>query len=134
MKKLMMIAAFAFVTSIGFSQTAPAKEELAMVEWAETTHDFGTIKQGVPVTYQFEFTNKGKVPVVITNAKGSCGCTTPDWTRDPVLPGGKGYVKATFNAAAPNAFEKTVTVTANVEGGQKVLHIKGVVEVPAKVN
>jgi hypothetical protein len=139
MKKLMFIAALALIANIGFSQTATTaitpKSDVGEFEWTASTHDFGKIKQGVPVTYEFKFTNKGKSPLVITNAQGSCGCTTPNWTHDPVMPGSEGAVKATFNAMAVGPFDKTVTVTANVDGGVVVLHIKGEVEAPvAKPN
>jgi len=63
--------------------------------------------------------------MVITNVAASCGCTTPDWTRDPIMPGGEGFVKATYNAASPGAFNKTVTVTSNIENGFVQLFIKG---------
>ena len=134
MKKLMFIAVLALIANVGFSQTAATatapKSDVGEFEWTASTHDFGKIKQGVPVTYEFKFTNKGKTPLVITNAQGSCGCTTPNWTRDPVMPGGEGVVKATFNAMAVGPFDKTVSVTANVDGGVVVLHIKGEVEAP----
>jgi hypothetical protein len=132
MKKLMFVAVLALVAHVGFGQTATAttQSELGVFEWAEATHDFGKIKQGVPVTFEFKFTNKGKVPLVIVNAQPSCGCTTPSWTREPVLPGGEGYVKATFNAGAIGPFDKTVSVTANIGGGVVTLHIKGEVLQP----
>lgn len=136
----MFIAVLALIANTGFSQTAAAttsKADLGEFEWTASTHDFGKIKQGVPVTYEFKFTNKGKAPLVIVNAQGSCGCTTPSWTRDPVMPNGDGTVKATFNASAAGPFDKTVTVTANIEGGVVILHIKGEVilpEVAAKPN
>jgi hypothetical protein len=134
MKKLMFIAVLALVANVGFSQTAATttspKSDVGEFEWTASTHDFGKIKQGVPVTHEFKFTNKGKTPLVITNAQGSCGCTTPNWTRDPVMPGGEGVVKATFNAMAVGPFDKTISVTANVDGGVVVLHIKGEVEAP----
>jgi hypothetical protein len=129
MKKLMFIAALALIANVGFSQKATdAKTDLASIQWDGATHDFGKIKQGTPVTHKFTFTNKGKVPAVITNAQPSCGCTTPDWTRDPVMTGGEGYVKATFNAMALGPFDKVITVSANTEGGVILLHIKGEVE------
>jgi len=131
MKKLMFIAVLALIANVGFSQTAATpKSDLGEFEWTASTHDFGKIKQGVPVTYEFKFTNKGKSPLVITNAQPSCGCTTPSWTRDPVMAGGEGHIKATFNAMAVGPFDKTITVTANVEGGVVMLHIKGEVEAP----
>lgn len=129
MKKLMIIAVMAFVASTGFSQTTSAsKSDMAVIQWDAATYDFGKIKQDVPVTHEFKFTNKGKVPAVITNAQPSCGCTTPNWTRDPVLSGGEGYVKATFNAHMVGPFDKVITVSANTEGGVIMLHIKGEVE------
>lgn len=138
MKKLMFFAALALITTTGFGQTATtAKSDLAEFEWVASTHDFGKIKQGVPVTFEFKFSNKGKTPLVITNAQPSCGCTTPSWTKEPVMPGGEGHVKATFNAMAAGPFDKTVTVTANIEGGVVMLHIKGEVvlpEAPVKPN
>ncbi|MGC4021472.1 MAG: DUF1573 domain-containing protein [Cyclobacteriaceae bacterium] len=128
MKKLMIIAMLAFVANVAFGQNAPAKDEVAVIQWEASVHDFGKIKQGVPVTYEFTFANKGKVPVIITDARPSCGCTTPSWTREPVENGGTGHVKATFNAQNPGPFDKTITVIANVEGGMIQLHIKGEVE------
>ena len=117
------------ITRIGYSQQAAVtpqpKVDVAVFEWDSQAFDFGKIKQGVPATHEFKFTNKGKVPLVITNAQPSCGCTTPDWTRTPVAPGEKGFIKATFNAAAVGPFTKSVTVTANVENGTTVLQIKG---------
>ncbi len=134
MKKLMFIAALALTANIGFAQTASTQTDLAEFQWATaTTYDFGKIKQGVPATYEFKFTNKGKVPLLVTNAQPSCGCTTPSWTREPVMPGGEGHIKATYNASAPNMFDKTITVTANVEGGVVMLHIKGEVMVTEAV-
>ncbi len=131
MKKLMFIAALALIANIGFGQTTTAaKSDMAAFEWAASTHDFGKIKQGVPVTFEFKFTNKGTSPLVVSNAQPSCGCTNPSWTRDPVMPGSEGYVKATFNAANIGPFDKTLTVTANVDGGVVILHIKGEVIAP----
>jgi hypothetical protein len=131
MKKLMFLAAIMMVAIIGKSQNAQVKEQLAVFEWASTNFDFGKIKQGVPVTHEFKFTNKGKAPLIITNVQASCGCTSPGWTREAVPPGGEGYVKATFNAANPGIFNKTVTVTANIESGFVTLSFKGEVEAAA---
>ena len=131
MKKLFFLAAFAVLANVGYSQvTASAaatspKADLAVFETIALSHDFGKIKQGAPVTHEFKFTNKGNVPMVITNVAASCGCTTPDWTRDPIAPGGQGFIKATYNAASPGGFNKTVTVTSNIESGFVQLFIKG---------
>ncbi|MBS1682096.1 MAG: DUF1573 domain-containing protein [Bacteroidetes bacterium] len=131
MKKLVFFAIFAFTADVAFGQNnVPAKkEDVAVIKWeASTTHDFGKIKQGVPVTYEFKFTSSGKVPVILTDARPSCGCTTPSWSREPVMNGGEGHVKATFNAQALGPFDKTITIVANVEGGMVLLRIKGEVE------
>jgi hypothetical protein len=108
------------------SQTKPAdKPKAAAFQWKETTHDFAKIPQGKPVTAEFKFKNTGSVPLVISSAQGSCGCTVPEYSKEPIAPGKEGIVKATFNAANAGAFTKTVTITANTEKGQEVLTIKG---------
>lgn len=132
MRKLLFLAAFALMTGIGYAQEMTgtiSKNEVspavAAFNWESSSHDFGKIKQGIPVTHEFKFTNTGKAPLIIVNAQPSCGCTTPDWTKTPVEPGGSGFIKATFNAGVAGPFNKTVTVTANVEGGFVLLTIKG---------
>lgn len=135
MKKLLFLAVFALFASAAFAQqVTPAKADFAAFAWAGAVHDFGKIKQGVPVTHEFKFKNSSKVPLIITNVQASCGCTTPAWTKDPVPPGGEGFIKATYNAAAVGAFNKTVTVTANVESGFVTLTIKGEVDPNALPN
>jgi len=103
----------------------------AEFKWVSAeTQDLGKIEQGKPVTITYEFINTGKVPLIITNVKPSCGCTNPEFSKTPVAPNQKGYVKATFNAAAAGTFSKTVTVTSNAITEDKVLQFKG--EVIAK--
>lgn len=96
-------------------------------KWENTEHDFGEIQHLDPVVYEFEFTNKGQAPLVISEVEGSCGCTVAEYTKDPVMPGNKGKVKATFDAAAIGKFRKSIKVVANVEGGPEYLYIKGTV-------
>ena len=128
MKKLLVIAFLAVLVGTTYAQQAPAKSAFAAFTWESASHDFGRIKQGTPVTHEFKFTNTGKTPLVITNVQASCGCTTPSWTKEEVMPGGSGFIKATYNAAAVGAFNKTVTVTANIESGFVQLAIKGEVQ------
>ncbi|GAB4024951.1 DUF1573 domain-containing protein [Spirosoma gilvum] len=97
----------------------------AVFNWKNATHDFGKIPQGKPVTVEFAFTNKGELPLVINRAQGSCGCTGVEYPKEPVMPGKSGSVKATYNAAAMGAFNKSVTVESNAEGGTVVLYFKG---------
>ncbi|WP_266368707.1 DUF1573 domain-containing protein [Tellurirhabdus rosea] len=124
MKKVFSLFVVLFaITTVAFAQKG-------VVKFAKESHDFGKIEQGKPVTFTFEFTNTGTDPVVISNAQPSCGCTTPDWTKSAVLPGQKGYVKATYNAAAMGQFNKTVTVTSNGERPQIFLELRGEVVAP----
>ena len=121
MKKL--IALFALVLGFAFSSNAQGA-----LKFKQEKHDFGTIAEGTIATYSFVFTNTGKTPVVISNVKPSCGCTTPDWTREPVMPGKTGKVTASYNSAGrPGIFNKTVTVMNNGEASQIVLGIQGTV-------
>lgn len=138
MKKLLFSVILMVFAVATFAQQPAAtlnknevKTDMAAFAWDNTSHDFGKIKQSTPVSHEFKFTNTGKVPLVITNVQASCGCTTPDWTKEPVMPGGQGFIKATFNAASPGAFNKTVTVTANIETGFVQLTIRGEVQVAA---
>ncbi len=93
----------------------------------ETLHNFGEIQEeNGKVSYQFDFTNTGGQPIVIHNVRASCGCTSPEWSKQPIPPGGKGYVKATFDPSnRPGNFNKTITVTANTETPNTVLRITG---------
>ena len=93
--------------------------------WVNTTHEFGKIRQGKPVTVSYSFTNKGEMPLLVTSAKGSCGCTGVEWPQQAVLPGAKGEIKATFNAATLGAFNKSVYVESNADGGPVTLAFKG---------
>ena len=107
---------------------APAVDPNAPAfKWDEDAHDFGEIPQGTPATTRYYFTNVGKTPLLITEAKPTCGCTTPDWTRDEIAPGKKGYVEATYNAANPGNFQKNVTVISNASSTPVSLMLKGVV-------
>lgn len=95
--------------------------------WKTETVDVGEIPQGTPKAIVYEFKNTGKTAVVITNVKGSCGCTATDYTKEPILPGKSAKVTATYNAANKGAFTKTVTVTTSAEETPKILTLKGTV-------
>jgi hypothetical protein len=91
-------------------------------------HDFGKVSEGTMATYEFKFKNTGNQPIVIANAQASCGCTTPEWTKAPVMPGKSGIIKAVYNSAGrPGVFAKTVTVMSNASDPNKVLSLKGTV-------
>ncbi|NVO30085.1 DUF1573 domain-containing protein [Hymenobacter lapidiphilus] len=89
-------------------------------------HDFGSIPEGVMASHEFRFKNTGNQPIIIANVQASCGCTTPDWTKTPILPGKSGMVKAVYSSAGrPGVFNKTVTVVSNATTPSAVLTIKG---------
>lgn len=91
--------------------------------------DYGTIKQGDKVEHAFTFTNVGKEPIIITNAQGSCGCTVPEYPKEPIRKGEKGTIKVTFNSAGKMGMQdKTVTITSNAKNSPVILHIKGTIE------
>ena len=92
-------------------------------------YNFGTIKQGDIVNYDFTFSNSGKNALIITEAHGSCGCTVPVFPKDPIKKGEKQVIKVTFNSAGKMGMQdKTVTLTSTAKTATKVLHIKGTVE------
>lgn len=127
MKKLLLLSAL-FILGFGFTSFAQSTSAVAAFKWEKTEYNFGNIPQNVPATATFKFTNTGKVPLVISSAQGSCGCTVPEWPKEPIAPGKTGEIKATYNAANPGQFTKTVSITANVDGGVIVLTLKGNVE------
>ncbi|MFN0202353.1 MAG: DUF1573 domain-containing protein [Bacteroidia bacterium] len=113
-------------------QTGVAAES-AKFKWeTNTNHEFGKIPQDVPATVTFEFTNDSETDLIIASVKPSCGCTTPDYSKEPIKPHKKGFIKATYNAHAAGQFQKSITVTANTAEATSVLFIKGeVVPKPA---
>ena len=100
----------------------------AEITFENETHDYGTIKQGADGTCEFKFKNTGKEPLIISNAKGSCGCTVPTWPKEPILKGQTGSIKVHYDTKRVGAFTKTVTLNSNAKSDTKVLTIKGVVE------
>lgn len=133
MKKLIITAFIAVSGLAAFAQTPSENKNQAEIEFDTEVHDFGIIPQGVPATYTFTFKNTGKDPLIITNATATCGCTTPEWTREPIKKGEKGYIKATYNAANPGVFTKQVTVLSNGKRGTVMLTLKGDVKTPEHV-
>ncbi|MBL8011464.1 MAG: DUF1573 domain-containing protein [Flavobacteriales bacterium] len=92
-------------------------------------HDFGTIKQDSENKYVFTFTNTGKEPLLIENAQGSCGCTVPNYPKEPIAPGGTGEIEVVYKPGKQeNQQNKTVTVTANTEPKQTTLRISANVQ------
>ena len=90
----------------------------------EAEHDFGSIPKGKPVFYNFQVTNTGTTPLRLDDVHASCGCTTPEWSHEPIAPGASATIKVGYNAAADGPFTKGITITYNTNL-TKQLTIKG---------
>lgn len=139
MKKILLTLAIASAFFTANAQTGsktPASTTTAAASTSGPTfkfeaeeYNFGTAKQGDVVTYEFKFTNAGKEPLIITSASGSCGCTVPNYPKEPIKPGEKGSIKVSFNTAGKAGVQdKTVTIKSNAKEGDKVIHVKGNIE------
>lgn len=115
------------VTAPTKAVAAPQANAADNIKFKAEEHNFGTVPEGPSVSYDFVFTNNSKQPVQLESVRASCGCTTPNWSKDPVLPGKSSKITATYNTKGrPGNFYKTITVKTTA--GQKVLKIKGNVE------
>ncbi|MDP2890932.1 MAG: DUF1573 domain-containing protein [Bacteroidota bacterium] len=113
------------------AQYSPAKSRIA---FEKLKHDYGTFKEELGVqTVSFNFKNAGPVPLIINNVQASCGCTTPEWTRQPVAPGASGLIKVSYDPKnRPGVFNKTIRVSSNAENADVVLTILGNVTARAR--
>ncbi|HLW14323.1 MAG TPA: DUF1573 domain-containing protein [Flavobacteriaceae bacterium] len=98
-----------------------------VMNFDEDQFDFGEIEQGTRVEHMFTFVNSGDAPLVITNARSSCGCTVPEYTREPVAPGEKGELLVKFDGSGRGTVNKNITLTTNTEKGMERLRIKATV-------
>ena len=116
--------------------TANSKAEKVLIpniEMLETSYDFGEMQQGESVTHEFILKNTGDADLIITAAKGSCGCTVPEWPKNPIAKGEEAAIKVTFNSAGKSGKQnKTVTLVSNAIPNTKVITINGNVIVPQK--
>ena len=124
MKKITAFIALMSVFFVAGAQIQTLPEDVLQIKQME--HDFGMIPQGKPVYYTFDIVNSGKTELKLDNVQASCGCTTPEWSKDPIAPGATAKIKVGYNAAAENYFEKTITITYN-STQSKQLRIKGTV-------
>ncbi|OJW81872.1 MAG: hypothetical protein BGO69_15375 [Bacteroidetes bacterium 46-16] len=109
--------------------TAKENPNAAKFKFKDEVHDFGELQEGPEAKYSFEFTNVGKEPLIIQNATGSCGCTVPDWPKQPILPGKKGQINVTYHTQGRvGPFMKDVYIQYNGSSERYTLHIKGTVK------
>jgi hypothetical protein len=120
MKQLLLVAAVLVLTN-----AVSAQQDQKTIKFPDLVHNFGKIKQGVPTTFDFEFTNVSGKPVVIEQASATCGCTTPKWPQSPVMPGKKEKINVGYNAAGVGSFTKDITVKIAGVDTPVILTIKG---------
>ena len=129
MKQYIMtfILSFFVVTfTIAQDLLTPEQGPTTTMQFEETVFDWGTIDEGDKISHIFTFTNTGDLPLIIKDAKGSCGCTVPVWPKDPILPGEKAVLEVQFNSKGkPGMQNKRITITANTDPAQTYLNIKG---------
>lgn len=107
------------------TQAPPSDGKYPIMAFSKTEHDFGTINEGDKPSYTFTFKNTGASDLIISNAVGSCGCTVPEYPKEPVKPGESAKMKVSFNSAGKNGRQqKTVTITANTASGKETITIK----------
>lgn len=118
------------VLAIGFFNATTTESDkydrkVAVIKFKTEVIDYGTVTQNSDGTRIFTFTNEGDAPLLITKVKTSCGCTVPSYSKAPIMPGDSGELEIKYDTKRLGAFTKTVTVTSNSEGGNKILKIKG---------
>lgn len=102
----------------------PGKEKLPIFEFKEKSHAFGQIMAGESVSHEFEFTNTGNADLIISDASATCGCTVPEFSKEPISPNGKGKIKVVFNSTGRSGMQaKSITIIANTIPNTKVLTI-----------
>lgn len=114
------------------NQTNAINPNAAEITFDKIEHDYGTIVQGDDGTCYFTFTNTGKEPLILSKPISSCGCTVPEYPKEPILPGNSDKIKVTYNTRNIGPINKSVTVYSNAQSNRIVLKIKGqVVAKPA---
>lgn len=129
MRKIFLLLGVAF----GFTALLHAQHAKPQLAFEKTLYDFGSMPEDKgTVQFTFNFTNTGGQPLVLHQVQASCGCTSPEWTRNPVPPGGKGTVKVTFDPKnRPGNFNKSITISSNAQNASLVLRITGNVQAKA---
>ena len=128
MKKVLFTMMMFFVAAVATNSVSAQEvsQDGAKIKFDKEVHDYGTIKNGADGTCTFDFTNTGNQPLIISNAKGSCGCTVPSWPKEPVTPGQTATITVKYDTKRTGAINKSVTITSNaVNEPTKVIRIKG---------
>ncbi len=131
MKNVFILGFWLLASTLLSAQNAtPAEQEKEQpqvhIDFEAVLHDFGQIPVGTNAVCEFTFTNTGTEPLILSNVRASCGCTVPEWPKDPVLPGEEGVIKVKYTTVSrPNVINKAVIVHSNADNKQVILRIKG---------
>lgn len=126
MKKLILTFCLLFVAAATTNKVSAQIEKGAKIEFMKETHDYGSIKYDADPYCTFEFKNTGDEPLIISNAKGSCGCTVPEWSKEPIAPGATGSIRVKYDTKRPGPINKSVTIDSNaINEPSKIIRIKG---------
>ena len=128
MKKL--ILSLSLIASFGFAGAQETTEGGASIKFESKVIDYGTIEHNSDGNREFKFKNDGTEPLIIKNAKGSCGCTVPTWPREPIAPGETAEIGVKYATNRVGRFTKTITLTTNADKKPTILTIKGEVKSP----
>ncbi|HMB99492.1 MAG TPA: DUF1573 domain-containing protein [Flavobacteriaceae bacterium] len=131
-KSYLVIAILLLISTLGFSQEETISEKIGEFSFETDVIDYGTIQQNADGVRVFKFTNVGDAPIVISKAKGSCGCTVPTYSENVIAPGDTGEISVKYATNRIGKFTKTVTLTSNASEPTKVLRIKGEVLKPVE--
>lgn len=127
MKKV--FALFIFFVGMGVMGLSAQDALGPEISFEKDVHDFGTLKQHGDASTEFKFTNTGNQPLIISNARGSCGCTVPSWPKEPIAPGETGVIKVKYDSKRLGMINKSVTISSNATNQPtKVIRIKGKIE------
>lgn len=133
MKQLLGILAIVLVAMLQVSaQTTPATTSGAKLTLDSDVVDYGTIDQGGEPLRVVKFKNTGTEPLIISGAKGSCGCTVPNWPKEPIMPGESSQIEIRYDTKRVGAINKTVTVTSNDPSGNKTIRVIGTINAVAE--
>ena len=126
MKKAFALTLFTLLSFVGFAQ-----QNAPTIAFAEKSHEFGTIDQGEVVEHVFAFTNTGAAPLVLTNVNTTCGCTAPEWPREPIAPGETSKITVRFNSRGKQGHQnKVITIISNASNSTERISMVGDVAVP----
>lgn len=136
MKKVFFILC-AFLSVNAFSQVVEQKDTVnpnaAEISFENEAFDFGVLDKGAPCSTTFKFKNTGKEPLILSNVRASCGCTTPSWPKEPIAPGASNEISVKYDSNRVGKFSKTVTITSNAKTATKVIKISGEIKAPPEV-